>query len=78
MAVKQCYLATVSTKVAMKEMQLVEEKWKVLVDVGKTPEAKVVEDLVCYDLDNPSSDHFFLIGSNLRERERREPSSSSS
>ena len=49
-------------------MQLVEEERKVLEDVGRTPEAKVMEDLMCYSLDEPSSDRFFLKGSNLIER----------
>ena len=44
-AAKQCYLATVFTKVAMKEVQLIEEEHEVLEDVGRDPEAKVVEDL---------------------------------
>ena len=39
-------------------------------DVGRTPEAKVVENLVRYDLDEPSVDCFFFTGSNLKERER--------
>ena len=71
-AAKQCYLATVSTKAAMKEVQLIEAEQEVLKDVGRVPEAKVVEDLICYELDEPSSDHFFLTGVNLEERERIE------
>ena len=31
---------------------------------------KVVEDMVCYELDKPSSDHFFLVSLNMKERER--------
>ncbi|GFS33944.1 hypothetical protein Acr_00g0031400 [Actinidia rufa] len=50
----------VSTKATMKEMQMVEEEREVLEDVGRTPEAKVVEDLMRYDLDERSSDRFFL------------------
>ncbi|GFZ14495.1 hypothetical protein Acr_24g0006850 [Actinidia rufa] len=41
-------------------------------DVVKTPKAKVVENLMHYDLDKPSSDHFFLTGSQLTEWERIE------
>ena len=36
------------------------------------PEAKVMEDLIRYQLDEPSSNHFFLTGINLKERERTE------
>ena len=60
----------VSTKAAMKEVQLIEEEQDVLEDVGRDPKAKVVEDLICYELNKPSSDHFFLTGVNLQERER--------
>ena len=56
----------------MKEIQLIEEEHEVLEDVGKDPEARVVEDLIFYELDEPSSDHFFLINANLEERERTE------
>ncbi|GFY97770.1 hypothetical protein Acr_12g0003110 [Actinidia rufa] len=52
----------VSTKVAVKEVQMVEEDIEVLEDVGRDPEAKVIEELVRYELDEPSSDQFFLIG----------------
>ncbi|GFZ11580.1 hypothetical protein Acr_22g0009780 [Actinidia rufa] len=72
LAAKQCYLATVSTKVAMKEVQMVDEKWAVLEDVGKTLEAKVMEDLIRYELNEPSSDRFFLTSANLKEQERTE------
>ena len=72
MIAKQCYLATVNTKATMKEVQLVEDERKVLKDVCRTPEAKVLEDLIIYELDEPSSDCYFLIGSNLNERERIE------
>ena len=51
-------------------MELVEEKREVLEDVSRTPETKIVEDLMRYDLDEPSSNHFFLTSSNLKERER--------
>ncbi|GFY88857.1 hypothetical protein Acr_06g0007970 [Actinidia rufa] len=54
-AAKQCYLATVSTKAAVKEVQMVEEDIEVLEDVGRDPEAKVIEELVRYELDEPSS-----------------------
>ena len=69
-AAKQCYLAIVSTKATMKEVQLVEEEREVLEDVGRTPETKVAEDLIRYELDEPSSDRYFLGGSNMKERER--------
>ena len=53
-------------------MQLIEKKHKVLEDVGRIFEAKVKEDLIRYELDELSSDHFFLIGANLKEWERTE------
>ena len=31
-----------------------------------------MEDLIHYELDERSSDHYFLIGSNAKERERTE------
>ncbi|GFS31847.1 hypothetical protein Acr_00g0019520 [Actinidia rufa] len=71
-ATKQCYLATVSTKAAVKEVQMVEEDIEVLEDVGHDPEAKVIEELVRYELDEPGSDRFFLIGLDLNECERTE------
>ena len=49
---------------------MVEER-EVLEDVGRTLEAKVVEDLIHYDLDEPSSGCFLLTGANLKERENR-------
>ncbi|GFZ19457.1 5'-3' exonuclease family protein [Actinidia rufa] len=49
-----------------------QEEREGLEDVGRTPETKVVEDLMCYDLSESSSDCFFLTGSNLTERERTE------
>ncbi|GFZ11667.1 hypothetical protein Acr_23g0000520 [Actinidia rufa] len=67
---KQYYLATVSIKATMKEVQLVEDERKILEDVGRILEAKVVEDLIHYELDEPSSNRFFLVGSNMRERKR--------
>ncbi|GFZ00575.1 hypothetical protein Acr_14g0002100 [Actinidia rufa] len=45
---------------------------EVLEDVGRTPEDKVVEDLILYELIEPSSDLFFLTGANLKKRERTE------
>ena len=66
MVAKQCYLATISTKVDIKEVQLIEEGNRVLEDVGRDPEAKVMEDLIHYELDEPSADHFFLIDANLK------------
>ncbi|GFS31446.1 hypothetical protein Acr_00g0017380 [Actinidia rufa] len=56
----------------MKEVQFVEEEREVLEDVDRTLEAKVVEDLTRYELSEPSSDRYFLIGSNMKERERTE------
>ncbi|GFY96809.1 hypothetical protein Acr_11g0011150 [Actinidia rufa] len=71
-AAKQCCLTTVSMKVAMKEVQLVKEEHEVLKNVERNLEAKVVKDLVHFKLDEPSSDHFFLTGANLKnEREPR-------
>ncbi|GFS37725.1 hypothetical protein Acr_00g0053660 [Actinidia rufa] len=71
-AAKQCYLATVLTKMAMKEVQIIEKNIEVLEDVGCDPEAKVIEELVRYELDEPGSDRFFLVGSDLNECERTE------
>ena len=51
---------------------MVEEERKVLKDVSKTLEAKVVEDLVHYDLKEQSSNCFFLTCSNLIERKKTE------
>ncbi|GFY88741.1 hypothetical protein Acr_06g0006810 [Actinidia rufa] len=51
---KQCYLTTISTNAIMKKVQLVKEEHEVLEDVGRNPEAKVVEDLIRYELDEPS------------------------
>ena len=59
----------------MKEVQLIKEELEVLEDVRRDLKAKVVKDLICYELDEPSLDHFFLIDANLRNE--REPSSSS-
>ena len=53
-------------------MHLIEEEEEVLEDVGRDPEAKVVEDLIHYELDEPSLDRFFLMGANLKEQERIE------
>ncbi|GFS33929.1 hypothetical protein Acr_00g0031320 [Actinidia rufa] len=50
----------------------VEEELEILEGIGRNPKAKVAEDLVRYDLDEPSSDYFFLICSNLKERNRTE------
>ncbi|GFZ11574.1 hypothetical protein Acr_22g0009720 [Actinidia rufa] len=52
---KQCYLTTVSPKAAIKEVQLIRKEIEVLEDVGRDPEAKVVEDLIRHELDEPSS-----------------------
>ena len=56
----------------MKEVLLIEEEQEVLEDVKRDPGAKVVEDLIHYELDEPSSNRFFLTGANLEERERTE------
>ena len=71
-ATKQCYLVMVSTKATMKKVQLVEEEKEILENVGRIPEAKVVEDRMLYDLNEPSYNSFFLLGSNLTEWERTE------
>ena len=47
----------------MKEVQLIEEEQ----DVERDLKAKVVEDLISFELDEPSSDCFFLMGANLEE-----------
>ncbi|GFZ15738.1 hypothetical protein Acr_25g0001470 [Actinidia rufa] len=65
-------LGRVSTKAEVKEVQMVKTNIEVLEDVGHDPETKVIEELVCYELDEPSSDRFFLVGSNLNECERTE------
>ena len=52
MTVKQCYLATISTKTPMKEVQFIKEKHEVLKDIRRDSKAKVVEDLIRYELDN--------------------------
>ena len=56
----------------MKEVQLIKEEYEVQDDIGRAPKAKVVEDLIRYELDEPSSDRFFLTSTNLEERERTE------
>ncbi|GFZ03447.1 hypothetical protein Acr_16g0000710 [Actinidia rufa] len=62
----------ISTEAAMKEVQLIKEEREVLEDVGRDLEVKVVEDLICYELDEPSSNRFFFTGANLEERDRTE------
>ena len=47
-ATKQCYLATKSTRATIKEVKLVEEEREILEYIGRTPEAKFVEDLIHY------------------------------
>ena len=42
-AAKQCYLATVSTKATMKEVQLIEKEIEVLEAMGWDPKAKFME-----------------------------------
>ena len=66
----------INIKTSMKEVQLVEEERKVLENVDRIPKEKVVEDLVRYELNEPSSDCFFLIDSNMKERGRTNSSSS--
>ena len=39
-----------------------------LEDVGKILNENVVDYLDCYKLDKPSSNYFFLVGSNMKER----------
>ena len=53
-------------------MQLIKEEHEALENVSWDPEAKVMEDLIWCELDEPSSDYFFLTGANLKERERAE------
>ena len=53
-------------------MLLIEEEQEVLEDVERDPRAKVVEDLIRFELDEQSSNRFFLTGENLEERERTE------
>ena len=72
MVAKQCYLTTISTKVAINEVHLVKEELEVLKDVGRILENKGMEDLIRYKLNEPSSNYFFLMGTNLKERERTE------
>ena len=36
---------------------------------GRSSQEKLVEDMIKYDLEEPSSDHFFLVGSNLKENQ---------
>ena len=43
-----------------------------LKDVNRIAEGKVVENLVHYVLDEPRSNLFYLIGLNLKKRERTE------
>ncbi|GFS36134.1 hypothetical protein Acr_00g0044290 [Actinidia rufa] len=43
-----------------------------LVLKARDPDAKVKKDLMRYELDEPSSDYFFLTSANLEERERTE------
>ena len=75
-AAKQCYLATISMKTDIKEVQLIEEEREVLEGIRRDPKAKVVEDLIRYELDEPSSDYFFLTSATWRNK--KESSSSSS
>ena len=51
---------------------MVEEKREVLEDVGRTFKAIFMENLIRYELNEPISDHFFVIAANLNERERTE------
>ena len=75
-ATKQCYLDTISTKANMKEVQLIEEENKVLKDVGRDPETKIMKDLIRYELDEPSSNLSFSLVQTWRNE--RELSSSNS
>ena len=49
----------------MKEVQLIKQEHEMLEDLGR--EAKVMEDLIRYKLDEPSSDRLFLTSANLEE-----------
>ncbi|GFY82602.1 hypothetical protein Acr_02g0008420 [Actinidia rufa] len=59
-------------KATIKYVQFVEEEREVLEDVRRIPKDKIVEDLGHYKIDEPSSNYFFLIGSNTKEQERIE------
>ncbi|GFZ09869.1 hypothetical protein Acr_21g0004680 [Actinidia rufa] len=72
-AAKKCYLATVSTKMAMKEVQMIEEDIEVLKDVGRDPEAKVIKELVRYELDELGSNRFFLVGPEIPRQIQSKP-----
>ena len=48
-----------------------EEEREVLEDVGRTTKDKIVEDLIRYELDMPSLDRYFLVGSNMKSRRDR-------
>ena len=71
-AAKQCYLAIVSIKAAIQEVQLIEEEHEVLEDIKRDPEAKVMEDLIWISQSQTVS---FLPVQTWRNG--REPSSSS-
>ena len=62
----------ISAKTAMQQVQLIEEVQEVLEDLERDLEARVVDNLIRYELDEPSSNRFFLTGANLEERERIE------
>ena len=49
-----------------------EEEREVLEDVSKTLKAKVIEDLIHYDLVEPCSNCYFLVGLNMKKRKRTE------
>ena len=46
---------------------MIKEEHKILEDVGRNSKAKVVEDLILYELDEPSLDRFFLTDANLEK-----------
>ena len=48
------------------------EEREVLEDVSRTSKDKVDEDLIRYKIDEPSSDYYFLVDSNMKEWERIE------
>ena len=48
-------------------MKLIGKEHEVLDDVRRDPKAKVVEDLIRYELDEPSSNRLFLSSANLKE-----------
>ena len=50
-----------SIKATMKKVQFMEEEREVLEDVDRTSADKVVNDLICYELYEPSLDCYLLV-----------------